>query len=154
MTTASVDIRSNRTIQSIVAPDKGEILCKVSGNPKLFLRVNAAGSKLWLYRYTHPILKTKHKLSVGNYPSITLAQAAATRLEYEQLLQQGIDPKTHREQQIRNEQKSLASTFRKMAWQHFEQLKNKQKATTLKRRKSPLRINSSDSSLIEFRTLS
>ncbi len=134
MTTTSVTIKSNRTIQSIVAPDKGEILCKVAGNPKLFLRVNAAGSKLWLYRYTHPILKTKHKLSLGNYPSVTLAQATAMRLEYEQLLQQGIDPKAHREQQIRNEQKSLVSTFGKMAWQHFEQLKNKQKATTLKRK--------------------
>ena len=134
MTTASVTIKSNRTIQSIVAPDKGEILCKVAGNPKLFLRVNAAGSKLWLYRYTHPILKTKHKLSLGSYPSVTLAQATAMRLDYEQLLQQGIDPKAHREQQIRDEQKGLVSTFGKMAWQHFDQLKNKQKATTLKRK--------------------
>lgn len=134
MTTQSITIKSNRTIQSIVAPAKGEILCKVAGNPKLFLRVNATGSKLWLYRYTHPILKTKHKLSLGNYPSVTLAQATATRLEYEQLLQQGIDPKAYREQQIKDEQKSLVSTFEKMAWQHFEQLKNKQKSTTLKRK--------------------
>lgn len=134
MTRQSITIKSDRSIKSIVAPSKGEILCKVSGNPKLFLRVNAAGSKLWLYRYTHPILKTKHKLSLGSYPSVSLAQATATRSEYEQLLHQGIDPKAYREQQIKDEQKSLVSTFEKIAWQHFEQLKNKQKATTLKRK--------------------
>ena len=134
MTTKSVTIKSDRTIQSIVAPTKGEILCKVAGNPKLFLRVNASGAKLWLYRYTHPILKSKHKLSLGNYPSVTLAQATATRLEYERLLQNGIDPKAYREQQIKDEHKSLVSTFSHLAWQHFEQLKGKQKATTLKRK--------------------
>ncbi|WP_201591078.1 tyrosine-type recombinase/integrase [Psychrobacter fozii] len=134
MTTQSITIKSDRSIKSIVAPAKGEILCKVSGNPKLFLRVNASGAKLWLYRYTHPILKTKHKLSLGNYPSVTLAQATAIRSEYEQLLKQGVDPKAYREQQIKDEQKILGSTFEKMAWQHFEQLKNKQKATTLKRK--------------------
>lgn len=134
MTTQSVTIKSDRTIQSIVAPAKGEILCKVAGNPKLFLRVNASGAKLWLYRYTHPILKSKHKLSLGNYPSVTLAQATAIRLEYEQLLQRGIDPKAYREQQIKDEHKSLVSTFSHLAWQHFEQLKGKQKATTLKRK--------------------
>lgn len=134
MTTKSVTIKSDRTIKSIVAPAKGEILCKVSGNPKLFLRVNAAGAKLWLYRYTHPVLKSKHKLSLGNYPSVTLAQATAIRSEYEQLLQQGIDPKVYREQQIKNEQKSLVSTFSHLAWLHFEQIKTKQKATTLKRK--------------------
>ncbi len=134
MTSQSVTIKSNRSIQSIVAPAKGEILCKVAGNPRLFLRVNASGAKLWLYRYTHPILKTKHKLSLGNYPSVTLAQATATRSEYEQLLQQGIDPKAYREQQLKDEHNSLVSTFEKIAWQHFEQLKNKQKANTLKRK--------------------
>lgn len=134
MTTKSVIIKSDRTIQSIIAPIKGEILCKVSGNPKLFLRVNASGAKLWLYRYTHPILKSKHKLSLGNYPSVTLAQATATRLEYERLLQNGIDPKAYREQQIKDEHKSLVSTFNHLAWLHFEQIKTKQKATTLKRK--------------------
>lgn len=130
----SITIKSDRSIKSIAAPAKGEMLCKVAGNPKLFLRVNAAGAKLWLYRYTHPVLKTKHKLSLGSYPAVSLAQAAAIRSEYEQLLQQGIDPKAHREQQLKAEQTSLASTFEKMAWQHFEQLKTKQKATTLKRK--------------------
>lgn len=134
MSSKSITIKSDRSIKSIVAPAKGEMLCKVSGNPKLFLRVNASGAKLWLYRYTHPILKTKHKLSLGNYPSVTLAQATAIRSEYEQLLKQNIDPKSYREQQIKEEQKSLVSTFEKMAWQHFEQIKTKQKATTLKRK--------------------
>lgn len=134
MTIKSITIKSDRTIQSIVAPIKGEILCNVSGNPKLFLRVNASGAKLWLYRYTHPILKSKHKLSLGNYPSVTLAQATATRLEYERLLQNGIDPKSYRERQLKEEHKSLVSTFSHLAWQHFEQLKGKQKATTLKRK--------------------
>ncbi|MCG3841633.1 integrase arm-type DNA-binding domain-containing protein [Psychrobacter sp. Ps1] len=134
MTTKSITIKSDRTIKSIMPPTKGEILCKVSGHPKLFLRVNASGAKLWLYRYTHPVMKSKHKLSLGSYPAVTLAHATAMRLEYEQLLQQGIDPKAHREQQIKDEHKSLASTFEKVAWHHFEQLKNKQKATTLKRK--------------------
>lgn len=134
MTTKSITIKSDRTIQSIIAPIEGEILCKVAGNPKLFLRVNASGAKLWIYRYTHPILKSKHKLSLGNYPSVTLAQATAIRLEYERLLQNGIDPKSYRERQLKEEQKSLVSTFSHLAWQHFEQLKGKQKATTLKRK--------------------
>lgn len=134
MTTKSITIKSNRTIQSIVTPAKGERLCKVSGHPKLFLRVNASGAKLWLYRYTHPVLKSKHKLSLGSYPAVTLAQATAMRQEYEQLIQQGIDPKAYREQQLKSEHKALASTFGKVAWHHFEQLKNKQKASTLKRK--------------------
>lgn len=134
MTTKSITIKSDRTIKSITPPTKGEILCKVSGHPKLFLRVNASDAKLWLYRYTHPVMKSKHKLSLGSYPAVSLAQATAMRLEYEQLIQQGIDPKAHREQQLKDEHKSLASTFEKVAWHHFEQLKNKQKASTLKRK--------------------
>jgi len=134
MTTKSITIKSDRTIRTITPPIKGEILCKVSGHPKLFLRVNTSGAKLWLYRYTHPVLKSKHKLSLGSYPAVTLAQATAMRMDYEQLLQQGIDPKVHREQQLKDEHNSLVSTFEKMAWQHFDQLKNKQKATTLKRK--------------------
>lgn len=134
MTSQCITIKSDRTIKSIVAPAKGEMLCKVAGNPKLFLRVNAADAKLWLYRYTHPVLKSKHKLSLGNYPSVTLAQATAIRSEYEQLLKQGIDPKAYREQQLKDEHKSLVSTFSRLAWLHFEQIQTKQKATTLKRK--------------------
>lgn len=134
MTAKSVTIKSDRTIKSIILPTKGEIVCKVAGHPKLFLRVNASGAKLWLYRYTHPVMKSKHKLSLGSYPAVTLAQATAMRLEYEQLIQQGIDPKIHREQQLKDEHKALARTFEKVAWHHFEQLKNKQKASTLKRK--------------------
>ena len=42
----------------------------------LCLRVTANGSKLWLFRYTHPIIRKPNMLSLGKYPEITAALRA------------------------------------------------------------------------------
>ena len=65
-----------------------------------------SGNKIWLFNYTKPNSTKRTNLKIGNYPSITLAQARAKREEFRALLAQGIDPqeKAKEEEQAINEQ--------------------------------------------------
>ncbi|MES3008395.1 MAG: integrase domain-containing protein [Pseudomonadota bacterium] len=63
----------------------------------LFLRVKPTGSRSWLFNYFKPFTRTRSNLSIGKYPAVSLASARQCRAEYQSLIAQGIDPKTHRE---------------------------------------------------------
>lgn len=74
----------------------------------MHLRITAKGTKTWFLEYTHPITGKKNQLfKIGQYPEISLAQARDIRLELASLLEQGIDPKQHKEQQERERQNKL-----------------------------------------------
>lgn len=74
----------------------------------LCLRVKTSGTKSWLFNYYHPQTKKRKNLSIGQYPSISLAQARKIRSNSRELLANDIDPKENRDDARR--QKSLAAT--------------------------------------------
>ena len=45
----------------------------------LMLRIKPTGSKLWLFNYTHPHTKKRQNISLGSFPTISLADAAKTQ---------------------------------------------------------------------------
>mgnify|MGYP001967806344 CR=1 FL=1 len=78
--------------------DKGKEFNLVDGDG-LALRVKPNGSKLWILNYYRPYTKKRTSLSLGTYPSITLAEARLKRTELRKLLTDDIDPKEYREEQ-------------------------------------------------------
>jgi len=73
---------------------------KLADGEGLQLLVKPSGSKIWHLRYTNPITKNKTTLSLGSYPSVSLAKAREQRKEARELLASGIDPKRHREEEV------------------------------------------------------
>lgn len=73
----------------------------------LLLRIKPSGSKLWIFNYTHPVTKKRKNLGLGEYPNLTLANARRTADVHRQILAQGLDPKTHKDQQ---QKKALADS--------------------------------------------
>ncbi|MFM4847396.1 integrase domain-containing protein [Aeromonas rivipollensis] len=99
------------------AKAKGTMTTLLDGDG-LELRITAAGSKLWAFKYSKPVDKKRTNMSFGTYPEISLSQARERRREARALLAQGIDPKLHREEQIaiaKAEQESSQNTFEHMA---------------------------------------
>ncbi|MCK5818128.1 MAG: integrase arm-type DNA-binding domain-containing protein, partial [Psychromonas sp.] len=81
----------------------------------LQLRVNVTGSKSWLFRYLKPFTKKYQTISLGQYPSVTLAQARKKREAAKELLAQDIDPKESRDDIIKARTDDLKNTFGELA---------------------------------------
>lgn len=96
----------------------------------LQLRIKPNGSKLWLLNYSRPINNKRANLSLGVYPSLTLALARKVASEARELLAQGIDPKTHRDQQKLQQKEASESTFSIFADKWFELKKQQVKPDT------------------------
>ena len=58
----------------------------------LNLLVKPDGIKLWVFRYTSPTQNKRRKTSFGTYPKISLKDARTKKLEFQDLIKQGIDP--------------------------------------------------------------
>lgn len=67
----------------------------------LQLRIKPNGSKLWLLDYYRPYTKKRTSLSFGSFPEVSLAEAREKRKAARELLAKDIDPKEHRDEQIR-----------------------------------------------------
>jgi integrase len=85
-------------IRSASAKDKDYYLYDGKG---LILLVKRNGSKLWRYKYQHPVVKKVIQLGIGSYPEISLADARKVREEGNSLLATrdpitgiGLDPQT------------------------------------------------------------
>lgn len=65
----------------------------------LYVEVRKTGAKIFRYRYRHPQTKKEQLFTIGEYPSIGLAQARGLRDEAKELLAKGIDPNEHKAQQ-------------------------------------------------------
>ncbi|MFT5083826.1 MAG: integrase [Lentisphaeria bacterium] len=91
----------------------------------LALRIKPNGSKLWLFNYYRPFTKKRANLSLGNYPTTSLAEARKMREEARQLLAQDIDPKEKREELEAKTTKALRNTLELVAAQWFELKKTK-----------------------------
>ncbi|WP_299143772.1 integrase arm-type DNA-binding domain-containing protein [uncultured Vibrio sp.] len=96
------------------AKPKGKEYILSDGNG-LRLRVKTNGIKTWLLNYTHPILAKRINLTLGTYPNTSLKIARERTREARSLIEQGKDPKSHRDQQSAQEQLRLNSTLEKVA---------------------------------------
>lgn len=90
---------------------------------RLFLRILPNNSKIWRYRYQHPITKRPEKMTLGNYPDLSLANARIKRDEFNALLAQGIDPREYERKVKQETADKLNRTFEKMACSWFEDKK-------------------------------
>ena len=87
-------------------------LCDGDG---LSLRIKPNGSKLWIFNYVRPILKTRTNLGLGAYPVISLVEARKEKDDCLKLLAKNIDPKVHREEFEQNQLMNTQNTFEKVA---------------------------------------
>lgn len=90
---------------------------------RLFLRILPNNSKIWRYRYQHPLTNKPAKITLGNYPDLSLANARIKRDEFNALLAQGIDPHEYERKQQQESADKLNRTFERMARLWFDDKK-------------------------------
>lgn len=88
----------------------------------LYLLILKTGTRSWRMSYTRPDGK-RDKLSIGEYPHISLKQARQARDEATTLIANGIDPKQHKIKTKQSELLAKDNTFEKVASKWFERLK-------------------------------
>lgn len=91
----------------------------------LYLRVKPNGSKLWLFNYTRPYTKKRANMSLGQYPSLSLAKAREASRKNLELLSENIDPGTHRIEQQRLKGEANKNTLERVAHDWFQVKKSK-----------------------------
>lgn len=89
------------------------------------------GRKSWEYIYTSPLLHKRRKTSFGVFPSVTLEKARQKRLEWQNLLQNGIDPLETKKDLALQTQKIIESDFENVVQLWFESQKTKLQPITL-----------------------
>lgn len=111
-------------IRSSKAKDKEYSLFDGQG---LSIVIKPNGSKLWRYRYKHPISGKRVLIGLGRYPSVSLAQARRKRDEGNTLLKTddkqsglGTDPQTFWKEAQRSANEGYQSTFEQITKQWFE----------------------------------
>lgn len=91
---------------------------KLSDGGGLYLEVTTKGGKLWRMKYR--FMNKEKKLSIGEYPAITLADARERREEAKKLLANGLDPSAVK-QEIKHERiLENANTFEVIAREWHE----------------------------------
>lgn len=86
---------TNTAINKAKPPSSGTT--RLSDGKNLVLHVQANGSKLWRYRYRFQ--KRQQMLALGSYPNVSLQKARLKRAEYDEMLAQGINPSTYKQEQ-------------------------------------------------------
>jgi integrase len=81
----------------------------------LMLRIKPTGTKLWLFNYYHPHTKKRQNISLGSFPTISLAEARKRRQENQGILANNIDPKSHRDEALQIQQEAANQTFEMVA---------------------------------------
>ncbi len=94
-------------------------IIKLADGEGLQLLIKPSGSKIWHLRYTNPITKNKTTLSLGSYPSISLAKAREQRKEARELIAQDIDPKKHREEEAMKRRFAHNNSFKSVFEEWF-----------------------------------
>lgn len=87
----------------------------ISDGNGLAIRIKPSGAKLWRFTYQRPITKQRASLSLGKYPDLSLKKARAKTVAARELLADGIDPKVHRDNELKAKQAILKHTFEAVA---------------------------------------
>ncbi|MEW6728016.1 MAG: integrase arm-type DNA-binding domain-containing protein [Pseudomonadota bacterium] len=93
-------------------------LYRESDGKGLYIEVTPAGAKLWRFRYR--LDGKTNMVSLGRYPSVSLAQARRLRDEYRAKLDQGIDPAQAKKKEKLQRQILNATTFEAIASEWIE----------------------------------
>jgi len=83
----------------------------------LYLEIAANGKKFWRMAYRRPTTKKNNRLSFGDYPLISLAEAREKCLNARRLLLNNIDPAEDRDQKKQLAVELTGNTFEKIARQ-------------------------------------
>lgn len=111
------------TVQKAKYTDKDYDLPDGQG---LTLSVRTSGKKIWRFRYQRPKYTARTNITLGYYPSMTLATARLLHDEYLDLLAQGIDPKMLEQEAKEQEQNATDSLFINVAtrWFSIKRIRN------------------------------
>lgn len=81
----------------------------------LYLRILPNGNKYWLLNYYRPGTQKRANVGLGTYPETTLARARTKAAELRAALQEGVDPKEHKEERKRSLVEKHANSFEHIA---------------------------------------
>lgn len=111
MTLNSLDIRAAkpRSIPYKLADEKG-----------LFLLVQPSGAKLWRLKYR--VNKVERKLSLGQYPEVSLKDARERRDEARRMVEGGLDPVAVRRREKLAREVRAATTFHLVAEEYLAKI--------------------------------
>ncbi|MCF9446160.1 integrase arm-type DNA-binding domain-containing protein [Vibrio parahaemolyticus] len=104
-------------IKSAKAKEKEYSLADGDG---LHLRISSKGTKIWIFNYTHPISKKRKNISLGKYPIVTLQKARICAHKARSLLAEGIDPKSHRDNELIKKQIERSNSFQTVSSKWLE----------------------------------
>lgn len=99
----------------------------------LFLLVKPNGSKLWRIKYRY--LNKEKLYSVGNYPTINMAEARTARDKIKKLLLEGVDPTLQRRTIRHQKMEASQNTFEALArrWLDMKKVASTHKLRSLRR---------------------
>ncbi|WP_220718901.1 integrase arm-type DNA-binding domain-containing protein [Agarivorans litoreus] len=89
----------------------------------LSLRIRPNGSKSWFFNYVVPVSGKRFKISFGQYPEVSLADARRKRVEARALVAAGVDPKVHSQQMRKKAEQEYSQTLQVVAKHWFERWK-------------------------------
>ena len=99
---------TNTQVKQAKAKEK---VYKLSDGLGLQLRVRPNGAKSWLFDYVRPFDKKRTSIGFGSFLDVSLAEARNKRKQARELLAKNIDPKEHREEQLRIKRLSEGETL-------------------------------------------
>ncbi|KGA38923.1 MULTISPECIES: integrase domain-containing protein [Pectobacterium] len=108
---------NNTEVKSAKATDRAIILYDGDG---LELQVTPSGSKLWRFRYYKPFTRKRAMISLGAYPSVSLAEARKLREDARLLLGKDVDPQEHKQAEQSRQKNATENTFEKVAAEWFK----------------------------------
>ena len=107
----------------------------------LYLRVKPNGTKLWLFNYSRLYTKKRANLSLGIYPSLSLAEARQEAQQFKSLLAKDIDPKEHRIEQENKLSIAHINTFEHVAKKWLKLKKDSKSPSYYKKINSRLNLH-------------
>ena len=99
---------------------------KVADQQGLYLLVKPSGTKLWGLKYR--FRGVEKKLSLGQFPEISLKDARLKREDARRLLAEGIDPTAAKRKAAIEASLAAATTFRSVADEFIEKMEREGKA--------------------------
>ncbi|MGC6029999.1 tyrosine-type recombinase/integrase [Enterobacter kobei] len=108
----------NLTVRQIDTAKPADRDYKLTDGQGLYLLVKKSGAKYWCLKYRFS--GKEKKLSIGVYPTITLAQARAHRESARKLLAEGRDPSLEKQAKKRASSTSASCTFKIVAQEWFD----------------------------------
>jgi hypothetical protein len=106
-------------------PDDGKTEKVLYDGDGLQIHIKSNGSKLWNFRYYHPVTKKRQIIALGAYPALPISSAREQRAKALSLLALELDPKFEREKELKVKAREHSNTFAKIADEFISNIKSK-----------------------------